>query len=267
MKKIVNVSKIAEELSKGGQLETYWDYRDKLSDEQCINIINEEDGLSEVENEVFDNDGYTYETITDAIDKKIEEDNLELTDEEKEELRYACEERFEYNFNGLIKNSEINIRVQLETNENMIDINDIKNSDTLKAFKKVFKGKYKKEDLDNEIANAFNYAKFAFYFKVKGEDILKLREQVLKGYIELRKGLQFGLFDNCNGGGSLLEMELLKNIKLSLKDWRFNNINEEIVGKLDGVSDMGYYSVNILSDEISSYGIQETYGLCGWQEF
>ena len=121
----------------------------------------------------------------------------------------------------------------------------------------------------SKLNNVFNYGNFTFYFKVSGDNILALREQVLNGFIELNKDCSFGLFDNFNGGGSLMEMELKGDIKLNLKDWRLKNKKEEILNKLnEKYSDVGYWNVSIESDE-KSYGIQEVYGLTGdcWEEW
>ena len=270
-KQEINILKIADEIEKEGSLEMYWNYDDKLTDEQAIKIITEEEGLMDIENEVYEyNTDYLFEMITERINDYLEEKDLNLTEEEKDDLRFECESRFDYNINGLLNNSEINIRVTLQSNEDMICfVDDVyKESETIKEFKRVFRRKYKKEDLDNEINEMVNdNGLFTFYFKVSGKDILELREQVLNGYIELRKGLPFGFFNSFIGGGSVLEMELLSNIKLNLKDWRFKNTKEEIIANLKDKTDYGYYPISIQADEISKYGIQETYGLSSWEEY
>ncbi len=265
-----DISKIAQELSDEGMLEIYWDYRDKLSDEQIIKILTKEDGLLEIENELYeDNIEYQYEIIMEAINRKIKEDGLDLTDEEVEDLRLECESIFDFDITWLIKNSDINIRVTLESNNDTIYFGvgkDVRDNETIKEFKKRFRGKYKKEDLDKEINNVFNYGEFTFYFNVSGEDILTLKEQIEEGYIELRGGLFFGLFDSYNGSGSVLEMELTSPIKLNLKDWRMKNTKEAILQKLDG-KDSKYWNVSIKADNLNKYGIEETYGMGGWQEW
>jgi len=278
IQKPIDINKIADEIEKQKDLTFYWDYNDKLTDEQIIKIIIEEEGLDEVENEIYDNNmDYIFENVEESIKEYSEENNLNLTEEEQEELRYECESRFDFNFKGLLKNSSSNIRVTLENNYDIISFENYRQGDFLKNIKKdyvvkeflrVFKKKYDKKELEEELNNVFDYGNFTFYFNISGENILNLREQVLKGFIELKKGCYFGLFDSGNGGGSLMDMKLKENIKLYLKDWRLKNKKDEILNKLnEKYSGIGYWEVNIQADEIIHYGIEEVYGLGSWGEY
>ena len=265
--------KIADEIENDYGLELYWDYRDKLSEEQVFKIITEEDGYIDVESEIWDNSlHYIDEQIYNAIKEKIEEKGIWIRDfegtDEYEELLSECEGRFDLKLNDGLRNSSIHLRVRLESNEDMISIADIKNSETFKEFKRVFRRKYKKDELNTEIGNAQDYGEFTFYFNVSGDEILKLREQILKGYIVLREGLYFGLFDCFNGGGSVLDMQLQKGITLNLKDWRVRNENERVVRGLKGKKEEDkYWKVGIYGDNLTKYGIDEVYGLAVWQEW
>ena len=89
----------------------------------------------------------------------------------------------------------------------------------------------------------------------------------MDGYIELRKGLQFGFFNFFVGGGSILEIELKKGIKLDLKDWRYKNDKEKAMALLKNEGGSSYYNVAIKGDTKSTYGIEQTYGLGSWQEY
>jgi len=279
LKQKINITEIAEEIKKEGSLEMYWDYNDKLSDEQVIKIITDEDGLYEVQDEIYDNNiDYIYEIVADRITSYCEENDLELTEEEQEDLKQLCEENFDFNINGLLRNSETRMRLTLNNNYDIVSFNEYRKGDffknikkdfVVKEFMRVFKGKYNKADFEEELNNVFDYGNFTFYFKVSGEEILKLREQILKGFIELREGLSFGLFDNFNGSGSLMEMELTKSIKLNLKDWRFMNDREEILNGIENkYTDVGYWKVSINGDS-EGYGLDEVYGLSGesWKEW
>jgi hypothetical protein len=267
----ISITELANRIEKESNLQMYWDYRDSLSSEQIIKIIREEEGLNEIENEIYDNNvGYIFEIVSDRVKEYLEENNIKLSYEEKGDLIQECECRFNFNINDLIKNSQIKIRLDLLSNEDMICFvdNQYKGSETIKAFKKRFLRAYKKEDLDKEILNVMNdYGLFSFYFNVKGLDILKFREQVLSGYITLRKGINFGIFNSWVGGGSVLEMSLLRDITLNIKDWRIKDKKEEIIKALEG--EKSYYSVKVVADEIDKYGIQEVYGLTseGWIEW
>lgn len=244
----------------------YWDYRDELSEQQIMEILNSEDGLNEVENGIYEqNEFYILETENETLKQILTEEEYEDEDL-REEIRNNL--ILDFNMEQLIKNSQINIRVELNTNEDLINFAEHKHSYTLKQFKRVFKNKYSKADYDKELLNLMGteYGKITFYFKLRGLDILKLREQIQKGFIELRKGLQFGFFNSCVGGGSILEMNLKGNVKLNLGDWRYKNQKEVAMAKLKGEYSK-YYDVSILGDNISHYGIEQTYGLGSWQEF
>lgn len=267
--KPIEINKIADELEKSGNLEMYWDYRDSLTEEQLIKIITDEDYLWEVENELQDyNSSYIYETINSLIDNYETDKNITLNEEEREDLKCECESRFDYNINQLIKQSNINIRVELLSNEDMIYYQDWKKTDTIKYFKERFKGCFKVKDLEKEFNELPNdYALITFYFNVKGLDILTLRGQVLNGKITLRKGLEFGLFNSWVGGGSVLEIPLLKEITLNLDDWRMKDNKEKVIKVLkEGIKE-SYYRASIKADNISKYSISEVYGLGGFQEF
>ena len=263
-----NINKIANEIESEFGLEIYWDYKDELSEEQILKIILEEDGLMEVEDELYEhNIDYISETVTEAIKEYCKKHDIELDDEELDELRMECESRFKFDINGLLNNSSAHIRVQLNTNEGMIDTNEGMKNETVRMFRKRFRNKFRLTDLQKEINNCSGYGNFNFYFKVSGSDILVLKEQVQQGYILLRKGLFFGLFDSFNGGGSILEMELLKDINLNLKDWRIKDDKEAVVKRLLNDTSI-YYGVSIIGDS-KKYGIQQVYGLISsaWKEW
>ena len=263
-----NISKIADELEANRDLQTYWDYRDELSEEQVLKIITEEDGLNDVENEIYENNiDYISDNVRDNIKEYLKDNNIELDEEELDELRMECEGRFDFNIKGLLNNSSAHIRVELYSNEDMIPVDDIKHSETAEEFRRRFRNKFRISDLKKEVLNCTtSYAIITFYFKISGDDILKLRDEVQKGFITLRKGLSFGLFDKMNGSGSTLDMELLHNITLNLKDWRLKDDKEAVVQRLQG-NNSEYYRVKIVGDSISKYGIQQVYGLSRWQEW
>lgn len=232
-------------------LETCWDYRDELSEEQINKILFTEDGLCDVEQEIWENClDYIDEQINEILDKEGVVD-----DEQREELRLEMEGMWDINIKGLLRNSSVRLRATLLTNEDFIYMPDIKHSETLAFFKKVFKGYYKKEELDREINEMIgsDYAHFVFYFKVEGENIIRLAEQLRQGKITLTPDINFGLFNFWVGAGSILEMSLTKPITLDLKDWTETG-NE-------------YYPIRVELDK-NRYGIQETYNLCGdaWKE-
>lgn len=266
----VNLNKIVDEIEETGILEIYFDYDDRLSDEQINRLIKEEDYLNDLENEIYINSlDYIADEIYNQLKDYEYENKVFLTDEQKDEIRYLCEERIKMDINQLIKNSSVNIRLELLTNEDMIYYENWEHNDTIKEFRRRFKGCFKLDDLKKEFNELPNdYALITFYFKVEGLDILEFRKQVLSGYLNLRKGVNFGLFNGWVGGGSVLEMQLIRDVVINLNDWRIKNIKEEVIDKLKG-NEKSYYSVGVYVDNVKKYSIQETYGLSGegWVEW
>ncbi len=230
----------------------YWNYNDKLNNEQIINILLEEDGLNETINNIYEyNIDYISKQIHNIIKEELNEQ--QKTDEIlKEQLYETLQDNYKFEIDYLINNSSINLRVTLMTNEDLIYLKEGFKNDTIKKFMKTFKGCYDKKELQEEYKNVMgsDYAHITFYFKVSGNSILRLREQIQKGQIILNKA-KFGLFNYYVGAGSILECNIKKPITLNLKNW----CN----------SKSSYYNVYICDDK-KSYGIQETYNLSYWIE-
>jgi len=237
----------------------YWDYNDSLREEQILKIIKEEDGLLDVENDFFDcNTEWMYNTIEEILTEELNQ--KEKTDKDlKDYLRQELESNFNINIKGLIKNSEIRLRCELETNEDFLYLPDYKNTEYYKLIKEVFKGGFSIKDLKEDI-NSFigsDYAKLTFFFKVKGEDILRLREEIQKGKITFFKGCGCGFFNSWMGCGSYLDLNLKKDITLNINNWTDKKENSK------------YYDISILEDNSNKYGIQEVYNLTSecWKEY
>lgn len=235
----------------------YWNYDDCLGEEQIMRVLLEEDGLSDVEMEIRENNSfYIDEQISEIIINELNEKELsdsDLVDLVREELQ----NRFDINLKDLIKNSRIRLRAELNTNEDFGYIPEMREEkgDYYKSIRKVFKNSISKDDLNTEINNFIgsDYGKLVFFFEVRGENILKLREQLQKGYIIIPKNVGCGLFNSWSGCGSDLEINLIEDVKLKLDNWVKNK--------------KPYYNVSVMRDS-NRYGIQETYGLVGtaWRE-
>ena len=107
--KQIDINKIVDEIEDTGILEIYFDYSDRLSDEQIIKLIKEEDYLYELQDEIFIN---SLDYISTEIYNKLKnweyENKIFLSDEQKDEIRCSCEERIKIDINDLIKNSNCN---------------------------------------------------------------------------------------------------------------------------------------------------------------
>jgi hypothetical protein len=258
-----DIKTILEENKDNLKVSMYWDYNDSLSNEQIMKIIKDEDGLNDIENYLIDNNlDYLSDLQHDLLKDILTEEEFENDDLRQEMFENI---QIDLNLNDLIKNSSIRLRLTLLTNEDLIDLQEGEKNDTIKQFKKRFKGVYKRQELLREINEHMgsNYSHFVFYFVVKGMDILRFREEYQKGQIELRKGLNFGLFNSWSGCGSILEMKTYKPTTLILQDWRATNINDLVLDKLENKK--SYYAVKV-EDDKNKYGIDETYNLSseGW---
>jgi len=225
-------------------LKSYYDFNDCLTDEEVKVLLFKEDGLLEIENMLWD---FNYEYIIYEIERLL--DNEGITDEnEREDLRYEMLRNWDLNIKDLLRNSSVKLRVTLLTDEDFICVRDIEHSETFKHFKRVFRGKYKSDELRNEISNmcGSDYAHIVFLLEISGKDILKLADELQQGRITLPAGISFGLFNSWAGAGSLLGMTLLKPITLNIRDWTKRGIEN--------------YNVRVQLDS-DKYGIKEVYGL------
>src|SRR3990167_7688917 len=92
-----NIVKLAEDIKSEYRLETYWDYRDEMTKEQVMKIIIEEDGLMDVNNEIWEqNIDCNCEVVLDAVKDYLRKNDIELDKDEREELIQECEDRFNF---------------------------------------------------------------------------------------------------------------------------------------------------------------------------
>lgn len=244
-------------------LETYWDYNDKLDGEQILKILKEKEGLFEVEGDIYmDNLDYIGEEINKIIEEGLSE--KEETDEElKEFLRENLGDEWSLNIKGLIKNSSVRLRLEFNTNCDFMVVDEALRGEGeyIKDVKRVFKGVFTAEEIRTELKEVVGseYAKLILFFEVSGENILKLREEIQKGEISIRKGINGGFFNSFVGCGGMLEMKTREKMNLNVENWTRED-------KKEGEK---YYNVAILGDNLDNYGVNKTYGLTGecWEEF
>ena len=133
-------------------LSSYWDYNDKLSNKQIIKIINKEDGLNDIENELYDGNDYICEEINKIIENELSD--KEKTDEELVKvLGDNLKDNWDFNFKDIFNYSSIRIRLELNTNEDFGFLPEMRENkgDYLKNIKRAFKGVFKVKDLRDEI--------------------------------------------------------------------------------------------------------------------
>jgi hypothetical protein len=233
----MNVKEVFEEIKKNECLKTYWSYDDELSDEQLIGYITDEDFDFY---EVFDTD-YLDEEIDNIIKKYID---LDYSDEYYE-LRDEILSEWDYNFEELVKNSRIRLRIMFHTNEDMIDIRHYKKTDTYRKLVKLLKDKVdiiKFNEMFNDVCGT-DYANLTFIMELSGSEINYFKEQYNKGIIYIPKNTYSLLFNNYVGAGSDIDKILTKDLFINKKWYSGSN-----------------YNISICSDDVR-YGVQETYNL------
>lgn len=244
---------------KKSSLCSYWNYDDCLSEQQIFMILTQEDGFSDVEYEIMNNSEYIRQIISEILDNELTQE--EQTDEDLTTfLMESLEDEWDYNIVGILKNSSMRLRCELNTNEDYMIMDEYKKTEYYKLIKRVFNGYFSVDELDKEIESFIgsNYGKLTFFFSVKGDNILLLRDEIQKGKITFNKNMGCGFFNSWMGCGGMLDLKLVKPITLNIKNWarkKEKKIRE-------------YYSLSILPDS-HKYGIQEVYGLTGecWKEY
>lgn len=231
----------------------YWDYHDQIPLETLQNILNAstEEEMYKEKDEIYDSlIEHVFELevggIKDAMreHKKeiaewlgMEEDDLDLDDLAKEH-RENFEVPIDYNFGDIRQTVECSLQMHsnyeglpsdYDHNQNgyvyedyFKDIVDILMLNPAKtpAEKPNLKGRDGKEyvtyeDFKKELANNTSLSVLTFLFKLDAKTILE--KDFSESSIVIPKGNFCGLFSPFVGGGSLLEMKLLKPIKINYK--------------------------------------------------
>lgn len=253
--------KISEELRnkcieylKDNPLEIYWDYRDQLSLEQVKKLMESKEALSDIENELWEyNSHYIWELET----RLIEEMKKEFPELEKIETCDLRDEFLDYlgvdlNIKELIRHTpDVRVRVVIHSNYEGVGYQDrgrgdFRGNEYIKEIKKLLKGKYDKVSFQQELDNICSSVnQFIFYFKTNVENLIGIKKR-FKNSIVIPKDAMAGFFDSWNGSGSILEVKLLKDIKLK---------------KQYGATK--YDTISVVLDEACDYSVEKVYGLCG----
>ena len=235
----------------------YADRNDRLSLEQVARILEKPDGILDVENAIWENCmDYSWELEMQAV-HELQERFPELTNIHDADLR---EEFIDYigcdiDYKGIIRNTpDVVLRITLHSNYEGVNwaergTGDFKDSDYMKQVKKLLRGKYEQASFQQELDNIMSSCnQFVFLLKVPVANIIDIAQKQWDK-ITIPKEAWAGFFDKWNGSGSVLEVKLLKDITIK-RQW--------------GPTE--YDSVSIHVDEVESYSVDETYGLCGYPE-
>ena len=244
------------EYLKNNPIETYWDYRDKLSLEQVEKLMTSQEEYYNLENEIFEiNLDYQFELEKELLEN-MQEEFTELKEFDISELREEFLDDIIINFDikQLIKNApDVRIRIVIHSNYEGVGWQDreygFNKHDYIKALKRILKGKYDEKSFQQELDNICSSVnQFIFYMKCDVESLIGIKEKFKKS-ITIPKTAWAGFYDSWNGSGSVLEIKLLDNITLKKQ-----------YGKTE------YDSIDIVLDENNKYSVESVYGLCNVPE-
>jgi hypothetical protein len=226
--------------------EVYWDYRDRLSKEQVLKIL-EKGETWEVLDDLYEiNLDYIFD-MEDALCNDIQE-QFDIEDDESYEIRdyFLDHIQVDMNFDGLINNTPdllcfVKVYSNYDCATSYSDIDD--KLDYLGSIWRRVKSACKKDDFLNEFANSYTASLFCFAFKTDLKTLLDLRNN-FKESITIPKGTQFGFFSSFNGSGSMFEAMTVRDITMPKV--------EPDMTEYDGVG--------IVADLEQSYSFYDVYG-------
>jgi hypothetical protein len=245
-------------------------YDDKYSKEQIITMLESEEGLNDVENEIFENcidwigeneDYFLKNNVYEEFEDELTKVFLKANPKEDEhwieaEIKDFLVDNFRdytnvyLNMDQLIRNTgKINCLIKVYSNYDCTNSFDtMESSEYLSQVYDRVKAGVKKEDFIWEHQNgAYGGCLFCFAFNTDLKTLLNYKAAMKTAKkIKIPKGTQFGFFSDFQGSGSCFE-------KLTYKDF-YLNIQEE------GKNYCKYDSANIVADCEQSYTMDQVYG-------
>lgn len=249
-------------------LELDFDYRDEFSIDQLKTILGSEDGLNQVEDEIYTNsldwifDSEKY-FITETLFEEFEDELLKQKCF-KEYEDYAIEQvikdylidNYRENVNSYLKfdqlfNNTRDLFVLLKVYSNYDCTNSFDTLETSEYLSQVYsriKSGVKKEDFVWEHINgAYGGSLFCFAFKTDIKTLINYKRLIKESKtITIPKGTQFGFFSSFQGSGSPFEKTTYRTMTI--------NIQEE------GEDFCEYDHVDFVADIEQHYSMEEVYG-------
>lgn len=271
---------LPEELSK--KIQTYcikhqlvldFDYRDELSKDQIIKILESEDGLNDVENDIWENNldylnehedyflennlyDYFKNELTELFEAENPEENEDWIESEvkqflREEFRDYCSTSL--NFNQLLNNTG-NLFCLIKVYSNYDCCNSFDKYEDegyiYHVYQRVKHGVKHKDYMNEFYDGAYGGSLFCFAFQTDLKTLIEYKRLIRSKEtkrILIPKGTQFGFFSSMNGAGSMFEMKTYRNFYL--------NIQEE-----GGEYYPEYDHVEIIADIEQHYNMDQVYG-------
>lgn len=192
---------------------TYYGYNDALSSENAIKYITEDDfNFFDIINE---------DNVFDEVRTLINNLNIKgLTEEDEEVLKEYCLDDWNYNLDELIKNGTYYIRLELHSNEDLIQLNNYKESDAFKGFVSQFG--HKKELINTIKETPNDYGTITIPLKIKGSDLEVFKKAWLKGKLKIAAGSEVYIYNSFIGGGTLSPFKLKNDIFIKVGNTQKN---------------------------------------------
>ncbi len=209
----------------------FWGYRDELSNEHIRMILEERNGLFDVENQIYHyNLDYIFDLENEQIKNVIKEFEYELTKElgSIDDIEVELREYFldylyvDINLDELIRRiDDLTCLIYMYSNYDCTNSFDtMETSDYLQQVYARVRAGVKKADFMYEHENgAYGGSVFCFAFRGSIEEVIELKQQMEKGKkIFIPKGTQFGFFSSFQGAGSVFEKTTYRNFHVNIKE-------------------------------------------------
>ena len=227
MKKTKITKKLEKEIIQylaGEKPEVFWDCRDGLSKDQVVTALNSENGLNDLQYELWEmNIDYIADIENEVGKNIISEFDLEGWDAWDIRDHFLDHIHIDLGFDRLLNNTgDITAFLKVYSNYDCCNsFDDPKEPETYltDVYKRVRYG-VKRADYEHEFYNgAYGGSLFCFAFKAGLQDIIKLKKSLNNGaeYVNIPKGTQFGFFSSFQGAGSVFEKTTYQNTKIKLK--------------------------------------------------
>jgi hypothetical protein len=207
-----------------------FDYRDELDKDQIIKVLENEEGLTELEDEIYENSlDWISENeryfIENELYEEFEEELNKYFENKNEAIEYLTENFYptvSLNMDDLLNNTgNLTCLIPVYSNYDCTNSFDtMETSDYLKQVYKRVKTGIKKSDFMNEHINgAYGGSLFCFAFQTDLQNLIKLKAEFKKAkQILIPAGMQYGFFSSFQGSSSPFEKVTYREMKLNVKE-------------------------------------------------
>lgn len=232
-----------------------WDYRDQLDKETIYKLLEDEDGILNLENDLFE---CNLDYISELGNYFVKNSLLPLFEDDLIHFNIDDPEQFlrdfiiiDMNIKTLINNTgDILCFIPLYSNYDCTNSFDtLKSSDYLKqVYNRVKKGVNKNDFIWEHSNGAYGGSLFGFIFSANLIDVIELKKKLKTGKkIFIPSGTQFGFFSSFQGSGSCFKKTTFCDMYINVKETGKNYSPE-------------YDKIDIIADCELSYSFNDVYG-------